>query len=134
MKPYSLAKAECANMLPDESCLGIKPEDLLDTGQSKLASPKSKCLLQCRKRCLYFEEAVLPLADNPPSCYQPGELQECRDRYYAIVGRPKKAPISRKCPDCGAVLAKRQRYCDLCSSKRDRARKRKWKRGNHDGE
>ena len=127
MRPHSLAKLECANMLPDGSCLGIKPEDLVDSGQEKLASPKGKCLLLLKKRCRYFEDAVLPLANDPPSSYKPGELQECRERYYAMMGIPRKSPTVRTCPDCGAALAKRQRFCARCSSKRERGRKKEWK-------
>jgi len=74
------------------------------------------------QRCGYFERAVLPTAA------QIGQ----RDHVYALYEQTTGAIIDRHktcrktgdvrpCPDCGASLRPRQRYCDDCSRKRKRA-------------
>ena len=140
MTPRQFAKAECANLLPDGRCLGIRSNDLLDHGQVKLARPRDRCLLTERgKRCRYFEQIVLPLADQPPPKDDPG-LQarrlQAREAYYwqlppsagyrsSRPDRPGRASKERRCPDCGNMLGRRQRYCPACQAKHRRAKYRR---------
>ncbi len=180
MTPYHFARAECANMLPDGSCLGIRVEDLFDWGQEKFARPKPKCLLSLppgtsivrepqslrswadldklirragkktaytfpRRRCRYFARCVLPIADKASPKDEP-RLQarrlKAREAYFrqfpearkafdsqSSEVEPKRPPRrdrpakSRACPDCGVLLARRQRYCASCAGKHRKASK-----------
>ena len=140
MTPHQFARAECANMRPDGSCLGIKPEDLFDFGQIKLASPKPHCLLRHPgKRCRYFKEVVLPIADQPSPKADPTLQQrrlKAREAYWAQVGvrrpaagkRVSRGHKPRSCPDCNGLLAKRQRICRDCAGRRRRESARRCRR------
>jgi len=72
------------------------------------------CLVEAGQRCGYFEKAVLPIA---------GEIgqQKIYAAYESLTGAdPLARPQARLCPDCGAELKPRQRYCDDCKRKRRR--------------
>ncbi len=72
------------------------------------------CLAEAGQRCGYFEKAVLPIA---------GEIgqQKIYAAYESLTGAdPLARPQARLCPDCGAELKPRQRYCDDCKRKRRR--------------
>ncbi len=80
---------------------------------------KDCCLVEQGKRCGYFEKAVLPIA---------GEIgqQKIYAAYESLTGAdPLARPQARLCPDCGAELKPRQRYCDNCKKKRRRQSYRK---------
>lgn len=81
-----------------------------------LEEEKSKCpcLVEIGKRCSYFERAVLPTAaDIGLREY----VYAAYERQVGLSGRLKTEPV-RYCPECGAELKPRQRYCDECSRKR----------------
>ena len=67
MTPSRLVKTECANYQNDGSCMGINTAGLLDTGIP--AARRDKCLLAKKPimPCRYFEQCILPLADQPDS-------------------------------------------------------------------
>ena len=85
-----------------------------------------------RRRCRYFEKCILPLADKD-SPKDDHSLQArrllAREAYYQQFpeARPPDGPASRRprdarrCPDCGAPVAKRRRVCSECRRKRRRA-------------
>ena len=76
------------------------------------------CLVQEGKRCGYFEKCVLPTAEDIGlkalvySLYRRHVAIE--DDYLLDAGE------IRRCPDCGAELKPRQRYCDKCRDERRR--------------
>jgi len=124
MTPYQLARQECSNMMPDGSCMGIRAEGLTDASIS--AVPLERCLLSEKplKPCRYFEQCVLPLADQPDSAG--GRISgskragwiEARKLYPFTLARDARRAKVRACPDCGEPLAKRQRVCKSCQKKR----------------
>ncbi len=76
------------------------------------------CLIQEGKRCSYFEKNVLPTAIDI-------NLRESVYLQYAkVVGvEINTQSINRNyrsCPDCGAELRSRQRYCETCKNRHRR--------------
>lgn len=115
MTPYGMARAECANLEPDGGCLGVQAADL--GRHAGPLRPLARCLLADKKRCEYFEQIVLPLASSHPKYVSPAQL-------YGQIGRTSVQVSRRTCKDCGAPIAKRQRYCGTCRQKRQRLRGR----------
>ena len=68
------------------------------------------CLLSEGKRCPYFERVLIPIAG------QQGVANKVIEWYDG------DAVDTRACPDCGAELAYRKRYCPKCARKRKRRR------------
>lgn len=111
MTAYQMAVAECCNNVNGKH-FGEQP-----------------CRLAGGGRCAYFEAAVLPLAEAFPDRYgdaakaywkraaEDGGLEHRAVRQFqeAVDSGP------RMCPQCGAHLAKRKRYCDGCRKARKRA-------------
>ena len=91
--------------------------DLLEEEKSKCS-----CLVQQDKRCAYFEKAVLSTAKDIG-------LQSVYSQYEKSIGIEGALKISigsaRLCPECGAGLKLRQRFCDSCSESRRRDSYRK---------
>ena len=124
MTPYGFAREECANFVAsDNSCMGITVDSL--DGSRFEAHPLTTCLLAGTpiQPCRYFERCILPLADAPSPAGKPHlqqERLEARRQYLAL----RKAEIPemnlRTCPDCGAPVARRRRYCEKCGSRRRR--------------
>lgn len=83
-----------------------------------------------RRRCRYFERAILPSADQPPPPSDPNlqaRRRKAMERYWRSVGlSPGKARPRdcRRC-ECGEPLVKRQRLCPKC---RARHRRRSYQR------
>ena len=75
-----------------------------------------ECLVQQGKRCGYFERAVLPTAEDMGLTEQVYSLYE---KHVGIDGGLNREPV-RRCPDCGAEIKPRKRYCDDCVRKRRR--------------
>lgn len=83
------------------------------------------CRVLAGRRCAWFERAVLPdvlarggeAAERLKTRYAPGQVVEALGRGTGANGRT--------CPDCGAALRKRRRYCDGCSERRRKASYRK---------
>jgi len=129
MTPYAMARHDCANFLPNNSCLGVMPEGLLNP--KLLVQAHDKCLLGCSpmKPCRYFEQVVLPLADNPSPKDNPdlqAERLEAREIYLNARKKPIPEAKIRKC-ECGALLAKYKQVCEKCARKRQLESKRKYK-------
>ena len=83
---------------------------------------RDTCLVQDGKRCSYFETTVLPTAKDIG-------LQSVYSQYEKSIGIEGALKISigsaRLCPECGAGLKLRQRFCDSCSESRRRDSYRK---------
>ena len=84
------------------------------------------CLVEKGKRCGYFERAVLPTAEGIGLKELVYSLYE-RQVGIAGIGQFDSGEI-RRCPDCGAELKPRQRYCDECSKKRRQKTRRESQR------
>ena len=116
MTPLQFAKAECANHQPNGSCLGVAfDEQLRHTG----CAPKPRCFIAEGKRCPYFEECVMPMADFVTDAHRATALQAAVREYRRMTKQP--ATPERKCPDCGGAMRKQQRYCPDCAAKRRKA-------------
>jgi hypothetical protein len=74
------------------------------------------CLVETGKRCGYFERAVLPTAADMGLKELVYSMYE-RQVGIASIGQFYYGNI-RKCPDCGAELKPRQRYCENCARRR----------------
>ena len=76
------------------------------------------CLVQTGQRCLHFEESVLPTAGDI------GLRESVISLYQKHIGLGENGELGtepiRRCPDCGAELRPRRRYCDDCSKRRRR--------------
>lgn len=72
------------------------------------------CQVEQGQRCGYFERAVLPTAED---IGLKGLVYSLYQEHVGIDGGLEREPI-RCCPDCGAELKPRQRYCDDCSKRR----------------
>ena len=105
----TMARDECANFVSD-GCLWCRG-----------------CLAADGKRCKYFEEVVLPVAD-----WWPDKYALTRQRYWAKHGSGRTRRAIRVC-ECGAPLAKGKRFCPTCLRRRqrDQARNRKRKSRCH---
>jgi len=78
---------------------------------------KDCCLVKQGKRCGYFEKVVLPTSVDL------GLKELVYSLYQKHVGIAEDDPLIntaniRPCPDCGAELRPRHRYCDWCAQKR----------------
>jgi len=84
------------------------------------------CLVQKGKRCRYFEKAVLPTAADI------GLKEWLYSLYQKHLGIELDSELAisnvRRCPDCGAGLKARQKYCDDCSKRRRQDSYRKARR------
>ncbi len=99
----SFIRAECANLVSDNQCLGI---DVF----GKRFMNQDKCLILRKKRCDYFKKCVLPLA----------KLNGCYDRvlkeYLKFDKSIDQSEEARFC-DCGTELKPRERFCERCRKK-----------------
>ncbi len=96
----SFIRAECANLVSDNQCLG------LDVSNKRFMN-QDKCLILRKKRCDYFKKCVLPLA-RLKGCYD-GIIRE----YMKIDKTIDQSEEARFC-ECGAELRPRQRFCAKC--------------------
>ena len=89
------------------------------------------CKVEHNKRCGYFEQMVLPTAADiglKELVYSLYEKQVGVSGLIKVDSRP-----GRNCPDCGAELLPRKRYCEKCTRKRRQdayRRKRQKKAGS----
>jgi hypothetical protein len=100
---------------PREECLGV------DAFSIPFREP-GKCWVLEGKSCPYFKDCVLGPEDYPYPhlgfVKDPRFEKRVRKQYKKIDHTVVEADI-RRCPDCGAALMPRQRYCERC---------RKWRR------
>lgn len=115
-------KQQCANWTaePEEECLGVSPfgEPFREPG---------KCWVIEGKPCKYFKDCVLGPEDNkhPHLCFVKDPAFEKRVRkQYRRMDHTVVEADSRRCPDCGAALRPRQKFCDTCAQKRRRKTQR----------
>ncbi len=117
MTPLQFAREFCANFQSDGSCLGAW---IADNGSIQLSRPQSRCVLPAR--CRYFEECVVPNAE-PVEGPQSVKLRAAV-REYARVLPPELRMATESTPrycECGALLARRKRYCPACRNAKRRA-------------
>ena len=74
------------------------------------------CLVEQGKRCDYFERCVLPTAAYNGQLLSLTRQYEEKTGATGLTGR--SAAMGRDCPDCGAELSGRARYCDPCKKRR----------------
>jgi len=76
------------------------------------------CLVQTGQRCHHFEKVVLATAGDI------GLRESVHSQYRKHVGQGDNGEFGtepiRRCPDCGAKLRPRRRYCDDCVKRRRR--------------
>jgi len=78
---------------------------------------KGNCAVEIGKRCGWFERAVLPTAVEIGQSLEITSQYEERTR--SVVNRHKSSTESdRTCPDCGAPLPPRRRFCDKCKRRK----------------
>ena len=125
--PLGMARAECANLCKDGSCLGIPVECLVSERDGKkvkpVAAPLDRCkLAESKGTCRYFEKAVLPLVHYWP------RYAKAVERYRKRLPKNKALPAAIagmwEC-DCGNPMQKGRRMCDSC---RDAKKRKRWKK------
>jgi len=106
MSAFGLVQRECANFAFN--------------GCTMRDSTGNDCLVRDGERCDYFERCLLPLENqaSPPAepklqAQRKRDCGEYRDRHLL------RAEAERSC-ECGAPLAKRQRFCTACKTKKRR--------------
>lgn len=86
------------------------------------------CFVLEHSRCLWFEKAVLPTAQ------QIGQLQSLTAKYedqvMSILERPETSgqAADRFCPGCSRPLLPRRRLCDSCRERRRKEAYRQYRR------
>ena len=122
MTPLQFVAADCANHEPDGSCLGIMIAPDLSM---RVCRPLPRCLIADGKRCQYFEDCMVPMADWTTDPRLAASRQVAVAEYRAITNQ--KTQKSRPCPDCGESMPPRKRCCPACAIKRRRATfRRSW--------
>jgi len=121
MTALQIAYAECANWRKDgKGCLGAIIDDDL---QIRRCKPRERCVLSTPgERCSYFEECVAPMAasiENPAR----RAAFEAAVRDYRLAAKLPCAD-DRPCPMCGRPMEPRQRFCEVCASRRRKRAKR----------
>lgn len=120
------AKHQCANWTgePEEECLGV------DAFNEPFREP-GRCWVIGGKPCKYFKGKVLGPEDYkyPHLCFVNDPAFEKRVRQlYKKIDHTVVEAATRRCPDCGAVLRLRQRYCEGCTRKRRSKTRREYQR------
>lgn len=119
--PLQMARAECANLCKDGSCLGITA-DCLTSECPTVAVPFERCKLAKPKgTCRYFERTVLPLIQYFPRYAKAAERYRKR---LPKAAAPPTAIIGMWECDCGKPMPKGRRMCDSC---RDTKKRERWK-------
>ena len=115
----SLAKHHCANW-NHGICVGTQCQP--NGSHSRFLPESTNCLLLLGKRCAYFEQSVLPMAELSwewKSSVAENTFKERADTYRrlhsGITGLHRN---QRKCPDCREPIGPRKRFCEKCSAKR----------------
>lgn len=116
MTPHQMAKRECANLLPDGSCLGVRAEDL--GRHAGPLTPLAACALAEKRPCDYFEKCVLPLAASKPEYVSAAQAYLLLTQAQATSGTLAAASAMRACGACGQPVPKRRRFCDACKRTR----------------
>ena len=112
-----MVKEECSNY-SDGNCLGINIHDDLTLSQTN----KTKCDID-KQRCVLFEQCLMPLADMQRDTSKSSVFKNAVNIYKRQFGGHE--PINRKCPDCGIIIGKRNRYCPKCAKTRKQISNRK---------
>ena len=131
--PLAFAKHDCANCGMDGSCFGLAPESLGPGDGEVSACAMDCCILAERqpRRCGYFEQCVLPLA-NWPSPKDAPTLQAWRLRARDAYRKATGGAVGPKCRDCGGPMpsdaAPNKLYCAACAKRRYSAAHRRAQR------
>jgi hypothetical protein len=109
-------KDQCANWNdePEEECLGV------DVFGVPFRQP-GRCWVTAGESCKYFKDKVLGPEDckYPHPCFVKDPAFEARvRRQYSKIDHTVVEAEVRRCPDCGAPLGPKRRYCEKCSKKR----------------
>lgn len=116
MTPLQFITADCANHEPDGSCRGIMIAPDLSM---RVCRPLTRCLVAEGKRCQYFEDCVVPLADWTSDPRLAASRQAAVAEYRRLTKQGQD--LTRQCPDCGGPMKKRRRYCQECAAHRRKA-------------
>ena len=106
------AHENCANWIKD-SCFLF--EKIVWKDKNAPIYQAGSCRPAENKACDYFRKAVLPAA--------PQDIVDKYGRFDLMA--PADANSVRVCPDCGELLAYRQRVCFLCQKSRRKVTYRK---------
>ena len=127
MRPITMARQECANFEADGTCLGI---DIKGDGKLVRFRPEEERCDVASHRCVYFEEAVQPMADTSSDPATARQYAEARIIYLKTAakaeGLGKMKNIdglafgqNKMCIECGNAVAKpRSKRCVACSATR----------------
>lgn len=125
MTPKQFATQQCANYDQNE-CLGI---GIADNGSLYRLWPPRPCDVD-KKRCPYFEECVLPMANtehpDAPKFREAAKLyaHDVVMRSSPTKGRPRfklSKHGDRQCRECGSAVGPRKQLCPDCAKKHRKA-------------
>lgn len=142
MKPIQFAQKWCANYQSDGSCL--RAEFPSEDGKRRILKPLPKCLLNDPiRRCLYFEESVLPQnfrLDSSESytaehrvrlAKNRSEQEEASHAYRMSTGTFSKP--KRVCPVCNdRGVPDGAQFCPTCAEAREKESRRERNRRYHE--
>jgi len=122
MTPLQFVKAECANHQSDGSCLGATfDEQLRPTG----CKPKPHCLIAEGKRCPYFEECVMPMAEIVTDAKRAAELHEAVVEYRRMT---QPSTQFKSCRLCQQPRLPGKSFCPACAQRQRKATNREAQR------
>lgn len=88
-------------------------DSVLVNGKLQPVQEHERCLIQRGERCGLFEKVLLGIAR------QDGIYDRISGQYVQVNRAIRRVTV-RRCPDCGAELLPRRRYCDSCKERRRR--------------
>lgn len=120
MNPHQLAKEECANY-DGGGCRNII---ILDDLTNHVGPRLERCKLLDGQKCRHFEDCVLHMIDYIEDEKRKDKLVAVAEQYFNEAKEPDTSKPQRLCPDCGAVLKPRKRYCADCAEKKRKKTRR----------
>jgi hypothetical protein len=129
--PLQVAKAECANCDSAGHCSGV---GIADDLSCYMFRRPGKCYLaeQPTRRCVYFEQCVVPLAKKRAQAAFTQEQQRAAASLAEGVHAYEMAVMSvptvkyAKCKSCHRRVNAPKRLCGKCARNRTLTAKRQW--------
>ena len=121
--PESWAGYRSVAALVKGECCGFRPNKYSPPTYCCNFSRPCTLMGEDRERCTWFERCLLPIAPKAVAGEYGRAFPACagvQRRVQAEHG----AMTDRECPDCGGLLAKRQRVCGECRERRERVARR----------
>ncbi|MCX7007341.1 MAG: hypothetical protein NTY53_08850 [Kiritimatiellaeota bacterium] len=122
MTPLQFVKAKCANHQASGSCLGAMYDEQLRITR---CVPKPRCLIADGKRCPYFEECVMPMAEIVTDAKRVAELHAAVMEYRRMTLTVEK---TKPCRLCQQPRQPGKSFCPTCAERQRKTSNREAQR------